>query len=81
MARSKSGESAMNIKFCICKEFFSTDTQKADGKIFHAVCKLPFRCEICESDNPKPAVTITPDLVACGEHRGRGDGSLLIRHR
>ncbi len=71
----------MNIKFCICKEIFSTDTRKRDGVVFHAVCKLPFRCEICESDNPKPAVTIRLDLIACSEHRGRGNGSLLIRHR
>lgn len=71
----------MNIKFCICREIFSTDTRKTDEVVFHVVCKLPFKCEFCESDNPKPAVTIRPDLVACDEHRGRGNGSLLIRHR
>lgn len=68
-------------KFCICEQIFSSDARKTDGVISHVVCKLPFKCEFCESDNPKPAVTVRLDLIACDEHNGRGNGSLLNRHR
>ncbi len=72
---------SIECKFCICKQIFSSDTRKTDGVISHAACKLPFRCEFCESDNPRPAVVITSELIACDEHKGRGNGSLLLRHR